>query len=69
MSTWLNVARYQLTDRYVVLIAPWLILALNFLIEMVLVADWPGRQGQAAYSGPAAIYVVLIVAGAPAAGA
>ena len=58
MSTWLNVARYQLTDRYVVLIAPWLILALNFL------ADWPGRQGQAAYSGPAAIYVVLIVTGA-----
>ena len=55
---------YQLTDRYVVVISPWLILAINFLIEVVLVAGWPGRQGQAAYSGPAAIYVVLIIIGA-----
>jgi len=64
MSTWIKVARYQLTDRYVFVIGPWLILALNFLITAVLVGDWPGRDGHAAYSGPAAIYVYLIVTGA-----
>ena len=64
MSTWIKIARYQLTDRYVFVTGPWLILALNFLITVVLVADWPGRDGHAAYSGPAAIYVYLIVTGA-----
>ena len=64
MSTWINVARYQLTDRYVVLISPWLILALNFLIEVVIVAEWPGRQGQVYAAELSAIYVVLIVTGA-----
>ena len=52
MSTWISVARYQLTDRYVFVLAPWLILAIDFLIEVVVVADWPGRHGQAAYAGP-----------------
>ena len=64
MSTWISVARYQLTDRYVFVVSPWLILAINFLIEVIIVADYPGRHGQAAYAGPGGIYVVLIVAGA-----
>jgi hypothetical protein len=64
MSTWIKVARYQLTDRYVFVTGPWFILALNFLITAVLVGDWPGRDGHATYSGPAAIYVFLIVTGA-----
>jgi hypothetical protein len=54
MSTWINVARYQLTDRYVVLISPWLILTLNFLITLAIVLGLPGRPGQVAYTGGAA---------------
>ena len=43
MSTWINVARYQLTDRYVFVTGPWLILALDFLIAAGLViGDPPG---------------------------
>jgi hypothetical protein len=65
MRTWISVARYQLTDRYVFVTGPWLILALDFLITMVVVAEWPGRHGHAAYAGAlSAIYVYLIVTGA-----
>ena len=64
MSTRISVARTQLTDRYVFVTGPWLILALDFLITVVIVADYPGRHGHAAYAGPAAIYVYLIVTGA-----
>jgi hypothetical protein len=65
MSTWISVARYQLTDRYVVLVSPWLILALNFLITLIVIASLPPHPGHVAYSGAlASIYVVLIVNGA-----
>jgi hypothetical protein len=65
MSTWIKVARYQLIDRYVFVTGPWLILALDFLITAIVVADWPGRNGHAAYAGAlSAIYVYLIVTGA-----
>jgi len=65
MSTWISVARYQLTDRYVFVTGPWLILALDFLITVVVVAEWPGHHGHAAYAGAlSAIYVYLIVTGA-----
>jgi len=63
MSTWLKVARYQLTDRYVVLITPWLILSLVFLINVVIVANIPGRQGQVYVGAPSAIYVILLISG------
>jgi len=65
MNTWLSVARYQLTDRNVFVIQPWVVLALDFLIILVIVAQYPGRHGQAVYVGAlAGIYVVLIVTGA-----
>jgi hypothetical protein len=65
MSTWIKVARYQLTDQYVFVTGPWLILALDFLITVVVAADWPGRHGHPAYAGAlSAIYVYLIVTGA-----
>jgi hypothetical protein len=65
MNTWIRIARYQLTDRYVFVTGPWFILALNFLITVVVVAEWPGRDGHAAYTGAlSAIYVYLIVTGA-----
>ncbi|MGH3418056.1 MAG: hypothetical protein ACRDOD_00440, partial [Streptosporangiaceae bacterium] len=63
MSTWISAARYQLTDRYVVVVLPWLVLALNFLITVAIVL--PGRPGHVAYTGGlSSIYVVLIVTGA-----
>lgn len=46
MSTWLKVARYQLTDRYVFLVSPWFVQSLVFLINVVIVAEYPGRHGQ-----------------------
>ncbi len=64
MSTWISVARYQLTDRYVFVTGPWLILALNFLIALAWASSAPPPPGHAAYSGPGAIYVYLIVTGA-----
>jgi hypothetical protein len=65
MSTWIKVARYQLTDRNIFVVQPWLVLTLDFLIVVVIVAEWPGRHGHAAHAGAlSAIYVVLIVTGA-----
>lgn len=65
MSTWIRVARYQLTDRYVFVAGPWLILALDFLITAAIVAEVKGPHGHAAYAGAlSAIYVFLIVSGA-----
>ena len=65
MSTWIKVARYQLTDRYVFLVSPWLILTLVFLINVVIVASIPSQPGQQRYVGAlSAIYILLLVAGA-----
>jgi hypothetical protein len=63
MNTWISVARYQLADRYVFVISPWLVLALNFLIVVALVIGSP--PGHEVYTGAlSAIYVVLLVTGA-----
>jgi len=43
---------------------PWLILALNFLIALAWAISDPPPPGHAAYLGPGAIYVCLIVTGA-----
>jgi hypothetical protein len=66
MSTWINVARYQLTDRYNFVFTPWLILTLDFLIILVIFTETPAAgHGQPRYSGAlAGIYVMLIVVGA-----
>lgn len=64
MSTWIKVARYQLTDRYVFLVSPWVVQGLVFLINVVIVAEYPGRQGQVYVGALSAIYVVMLVTGA-----
>ncbi len=56
MSTWISVARYQLTDRYVVVIAPWLILSLGFPINLVIVVGrlrgrWPAATSSSSLTG------------------
>jgi hypothetical protein len=64
MSTWIKVARYQLIDRNVIVI-PWGILSLVFLINVVIAAEIPARHGRALYVGAlSAIYVIFIAAGA-----
>lgn len=64
MNTWIKVARYQLTDRYVFLVSPWFVQSLVFLINVVIVAEYPGRHGQVYVGALSAIYVVLLVTGA-----
>ena len=46
------------------MVQPWLVLTLDFLIIVVIVANYPGRQGQVYAGVLSAIYVVLIVTGA-----
>ena len=46
------------------MVQPWLVLTLDFLIIVVIVANYPGRQGQVYAGALSAIYVVLIVTGA-----
>jgi hypothetical protein len=64
MSTWIKVARYQLTDRYLMVISPWLILALDFLITAAIVLGSSGGNGQIYTGALSGIYVVLVVNGA-----
>ena len=66
MNTWMKVARYQLTDRYVTLISPWMILAMVFVINLVIFSNTPAAgHGQPRYTGAlSAIFIVLIVNGA-----
>jgi hypothetical protein len=65
MSTWIKVARYQLTNRLGFVVLPWLILILDFLIAVVIVSQIPPGHGQARYAGAlASIYVVLMIVGA-----
>ena len=65
MNTWISVARYQLTNRYLFVGTPWLVLTLNFLLSLVIFASIPHHPGQALYTGAlASIYVVLIISGA-----
>lgn len=64
MSTWINVARYQLSDRYVFVTGPWFILTLDFLITAAIVGSFPARHGHAYTGALSAIYIFLIVTGA-----
>ena len=66
MNAWIKVARYQLNDWYNFLVAPWFILALDFVINLLIFSDTPANgHGQPRYAGAlAAIYIVLLVAGA-----
>ena len=49
MNTWIKIARYQLTNRYVFVTGPWLILALGFLIALAWATSDPPLPGHAAY--------------------
>ena len=65
MNTWISVARYQLANRLGLVILPWAILALDFLIAVAIVGPLPNDPGQPRYSGAlSAIYIVLLIVGA-----
>jgi hypothetical protein len=65
MNTWIKVARYQLTDRNIFVIQPWLVLGLDLLIILAIVFGSSPSPGHAVYVGAlSGIYVVLIVTGA-----
>jgi hypothetical protein len=65
MNTWVNVARYQLTNRLGFVILPWAILALDFVIAAAIVGALPNGNGQPRYAGAlSAIYIVLLIVGA-----
>ena len=64
MSTWIKVARYQLTDRYIFLVSPWLVLSICFLVNVAIVANIPESQGQVYVGAQSAIYIVLLTSGA-----
>jgi len=64
MSTWISVARTQLTDRNLFVVQPWVVLGLDFLIVLAIAGSTPAN-GHARYSGAlAGIYCVIIVTGA-----
>lgn len=66
MNTWMKVARYQLANRVGLVILPWSILALDFVLNLVIFSETPANgHGQPRYAGAlSAIYVILIIAGA-----
>ena len=65
MSTWISVARTQLADRNLYVIQPWVVLALDFLIVLMIVGGIPDSSGQPRYTGAlCGIYLVLLVVGA-----
>jgi hypothetical protein len=65
MNTWISVARYQWTNRLGLVILPWAILTLDFLIVVMIFGSLPAGHGQPRYAGAlASIYVVLLVVGA-----
>ena len=65
MNTWIKVARYQLTNRLGLVILPWAILALDFVIAAAIIGSIPNGHGQPRYAGAlAAIYIALLIVGA-----
>jgi hypothetical protein len=65
MNTLISVARYHWTNRLGLVILPWAILALDFLIVVMIFGSLPAGHGQARYAGAlASIYVVLLVVAA-----
>jgi hypothetical protein len=65
MSTWIIVARNHLIDRANLVVQPWVVLALAFMVNVVIFANAPHAAGGGAYTGGvASIYLVLLVVGA-----
>jgi hypothetical protein len=64
MSTYLNVARYHLVQRFNYLVLPWAILVFVFGVDMAILALTPaGHSAQRDVGGLAAIFVIGFVLG------
>ena len=64
MTTYLNVARYHLVQRFNYLVLPWAILVFVFGVDMAILALTPaGHSAQRDVGGLAAIFVIGFVLG------
>ena len=61
MSTWINVARYSLADRFNYVVLPWCVLALSVLVTLVIVNMVGAANVQV--GGLGSIYVFCLVLG------
>ena len=65
MTTWIKVARYHLVDRYTYTALPWVVLAINFALPLIVTAGaGAGRPAQPGSGAVAAIYIFFLVLGA-----
>ena len=62
MSSWINVARYQMVQRFNYVTVPWVALALLFAVQWAVIAMLGTRDIQ--LTGLVAIYAVFFIAGA-----
>jgi hypothetical protein len=64
-STWVNVARLHLADRFSYTGLPWAILAFDFMVGLVIAASiGGGHNTQVPVGALAAIYVIFLIVGA-----
>lgn len=64
MSTYTNVARYHLVQRFNYRILPWAILTFVFLVDVVILVVTPASHGSHRYvGGLASIFVIVFVLG------
>jgi hypothetical protein len=64
MSTYINVARYHLVQRFNYLILPWLILVFVFGVDVVILALTPAGHSSHRYvGGLASIFVIVFILG------
>ena len=61
MSTYINVARYHLVQRFNYLILPWAILAFVFVVDVVILALTPAGHSSHRYVGGLASLFVIVV--------
>jgi hypothetical protein len=63
MTTYLNVARYHLVQRFNYFVLPWAILVFVFGVDMVILALTPGHSTHRYVGGLAALFVIGFVLG------
>jgi hypothetical protein len=65
MTTYINVARYHLVQRFNYLILPWAVMAFAFVVDVVILSTTPAGHGAHRYVyGLASIAIVVFTLGA-----
>jgi hypothetical protein len=64
MTTWRNIARYHLVQRFNFVVLPWMVLVFVFFVDMVILALTPvGHSANRYVGGLASIFVILFLLG------